>query len=152
MLKERDVWTSLKKSAQLPFAVRVESPTSPGIPDVFFSLGGVTGWMELKFVRTAKPLVRSTLRPLQFRWAKEASAAGVFTTVLLFWRDQAILLAGADVEALVEADAETVQRNALWVGGTDPQTRWAGIQEKLEQHGRQFQTLCVANSRAPIRR
>ncbi len=145
MLKERDIWTSLKRSAQLRFAVRIESPTSPGVPDVFFSTGRVAGWMELKHVRNArKPLAARTLRPLQSRWAAEASAAGVFTTVLLFWRDRAILIAGADVATLVDAPAEAVLARAIWVGGNTAKTRWNGIQEKLEQHGQRPQTVRVA--------
>lgn len=144
MLKERDVWTSLKRSARLGFAVRIESPTSPGVPDVFFSTGGVAGWMELKCVRSKKPLAARTLRPLQLRWAAEASAAGVFTTVLLFWRDRAILITGADVATLVDAPAAAVLARAIWVGGDTAKTRWNGIQEKLEQHGQRPQTVRMA--------
>lgn len=147
-MKERDVWASLKKSGALPFAVRVESPTSPGIPDVFFSTGAITGWIELKHVRSGKPLAAATLRPLQSRWAAEASAAGVYTTVLLFWRDRAILIAGEDVATLVDAPAEAVLARAIWVGGNTAKTRWNGIQEKLEQHGRHLQTIRMANRSA----
>jgi hypothetical protein len=153
-MKEKDLWASLKKSGELPFAIRIESPASPGVPDVYFALGnGVTGWIELKVVPEShkKPLVMGTgagqLRPLQVLWARQASDTNIFTTVLLFWKKQSILLSGQDVEVLLSATIGEVLAKALWIGSTNPRQRWIGLQEKLDKHGRK-ETIQMATGSA----
>lgn len=143
-MKESALWSSLKASEQLPFHVRIESPASPGVPDVYFSLGtGVTGWIELKVVPDThrKPLTSGTgtgqLRPLQVLWARQASEKNIFTFVLLYHKKRAILLSGRDVELLVGATEDQVLAKALWIGSTNARERWDGLQEKLEKHGRE---------------
>ena len=130
--------------SELPFHVRIESPASPGVPDVYWALGnGVNGWMELKVVPDTHraPLRAGTstgeLRPLQVLWAKNATEKNIFTTVLLFHKNRAILVAGGDVERLLGATLDTVLEAALWVGEPTPRNRWHGLQEKLDKHGKQ---------------
>jgi hypothetical protein len=142
-MKESAFWGSLKASGVLPFAVRIESPASPGVPDLYFALGnGVTGWIELKVVPDShrSPLTQGTgtgqLRPLQVLWAAQASEKNIFTGVLLFYRKTAILVAGRDVQRLLGAPPAKVVAEALWVGGDTPRTRWTNLLEKLDQHGR----------------
>jgi hypothetical protein len=143
-MKESALWSSLKDSGQLPFHVRIESPASPGVPDVYFSLNnGISGWLELKVVPDThkKILTQGTgvgqLRPLQVLWARQASDKNIFTNVLLFVQKRAILLSGRDVSALLGAPIDQVLAKALWVGSTSPRERWNGLQEKLDQHGRE---------------
>lgn len=143
-MKESALWNSLKDSGELPFYVRIESPASPGVPDVYFSLNnGVTGWLELKVVPDThrKILTQGTgvgqLRPLQVLWARQASDKNIFTNVLLFVQKRAILLSGRDVSALLGAPIDQVLAKALWVGSTSPRERWQGLQEKLDKHGRE---------------
>lgn len=143
-MKESALWNSLKDSGQLPFHVRIESPASPGVPDVYFSLNnGVTGWIELKVVPDThkKILTQGTgvgqLRPLQVLWAKQASEKNIFTNVLLFAQKRAILLSGRDVSSLLNEPLDQVLAKALWVGSTNPRERWNGLQEKLDKHGRE---------------
>jgi hypothetical protein len=143
-MKESAFWNSLKDSGELPFYVRIESPASPGVPDVYFSLNnGVTGWLELKVVPDThkKILTQGTgvgqLRPLQVLWARQASDKNIFTNVLLFVQKRAILLSGRDVSALLGAPIDQVLAKALWVGSTSPRERWQGLQEKLDKHGRE---------------
>jgi hypothetical protein len=143
-MKESALWSSLKDSGELPFYVRIESPASPGVPDVYFSLNnGVTGWLELKVVPDThkKILTQGTgvgqLRPLQVLWARQASDKNIFTNVLLFVQKRAILLSGRDVSALLGAPIDQVLAKALWVGSTSPRERWQGLQEKLDKHGRE---------------
>ena len=143
-MKESALWSSLKDSGELPFYVRIESPASPGVPDVYFSLNnGVTGWLELKVVPDThkKILTQGTgvgqLRPLQVLWARQASDKNIFTNVLLFVQKRAILLSGRDVSALLGAPIDQVLARALWVGSTSPRERWQGLQEKLDKHGRE---------------
>ena len=135
-MKESALWNRLKDSGELPFYVRIESPASPGVPDVYFSLNnGVTGWLELKVVPDThrKILTQGTgvgqLRPLQVLWARQASDKNIFTNVLLFVQKRAILLSGRDVSALLGAPIDQVLAKALW--------RWQGLQEKLDKHGRE---------------
>lgn len=143
-MRESSVWASLKDSGQLPFAVRIESPASPGVPDVYFSTGVVTGWIELKSVPEShkKLITRGTgqgqLRPLQVLWARQASEKNIFTTVLLFAEKRGILIAGEDVEDLLSAPSEQVLSKALWVGNTTPSKRWDGLKEKLDKHGKEI--------------
>jgi hypothetical protein len=143
-MKESALWSSLKDSGELPFYVRIESPASPGVPDVYFSLNnGVTGWLELKVVPDThkKILTQGTgvgqLRPLQVLWARQASDKNIFTNVLLFVQKRAILLSGRDVSALLGAPIDQVLAKALWAGSTSPRERWQGLQEKLDKHGRE---------------
>jgi hypothetical protein len=143
-MKESALWNSLKDSGELPFYVRIESPASPGVPDVYFSLNnGVTGWLELKVVPDThkKILTQGTgvgqLRPLQVLWARQASEKNIFTNVLLFVQKRAILLSGRDVFPLLGAPIDQVLARALWVGSTSPRERWQGLQEKLDKHGRE---------------
>jgi hypothetical protein len=152
-MKESAFWNSLKDSGELPFAVRVESPASPGMPDVYFATGsGITGWIELKVVPEThrKPLTAGTgagqLRPLQILWARQASEKNIFTCVLLFHKNRAILLSGRDVALLVGATEDQVLSKALWVGSTNARARWQGLQEKLEQHGKQTIIRLAAQS------
>jgi len=142
-MKESAFWGSLKGAGVLPFAVRIESPASPGVPDLYFALGnGVTGWIELKVVPDERRalLTQGTghgqLRPLQVLWAAQASEQNIFTTVLLFYRKQAILVAGRDVQRLLGEPSDKVLSEALWVGGNTPKTRWTNLLEKLDQHGK----------------
>jgi hypothetical protein len=154
-MKEKDVWASLKSSNQLPFAVRIESPASPGVPDVYFALGnGVTGWMELKLVPDShkKLLTLGTgagqLRPLQVLWARQASEKNIFTTVLLFAEKRGILLSGQDVEVLLSATLDEVLAKALWVGSTSPRQRWIGLYEKLDKHGKETIQMATRSTRS----
>ena len=143
-MKESALWNSLKDSGQLPFSLRIQSPASPGVPDVYFSLNnGVTGWIELKVVPDThkKILTQGTgvgqLRPLQVLWARQASEKNIFTNVLLYAQKRAILLSGRDVFPLLGAPIDQVLAKALWVGSTSPRERWQGLQEKLDKHGRE---------------
>lgn len=152
-MKESALWASLKGAEALPFAVRVESPGSPGMPDVYFSLGnGVTGWIELKVVPDERrsPITQGTghgqLRPLQVLWAQQASAQNIFTNVLLYHQKRAILVAGRDVKSLCGEPLDSVLARALWVGSPSPRDRWTNLQEKLDQHGKST-LICMAATR-----
>jgi hypothetical protein len=152
-MKESAFWASLKGAGVLPFAVRVESPGSPGMPDVYFSLGnGVTGWIELKVVPDERraPIAQGTghgqLRPLQVLWAQQASAQNIFTNVLLFHRDRAILVAGRDVKPLLGEPLDSVLDRALWVGSPTPRNRWTNLLEQLDKHGKST-LICMATTR-----
>ena len=141
-MRESSLWSSLKSSKQLDFAVRIESSTSPGIPDVYFATGtGITGWIELKVVPDTrrKLLVQGTghgqLRPLQVLWAKQATEKNIFSCVLLSYRKQEILVSCRDISRLLDADAKEVMSAALWIGGVTPRLRWQGLKDKLEKHG-----------------
>ena len=153
-MRESSVWSSLKASGELPFAVRVESPVSPGMPDVYFALGnGITGWLELKVVPDTqrKPLVSGTgkgqLRPLQVLWARQASEKNIFTNVLLFHRNRGILVAGRDVQPLLDAPLDAVLAKAIWVGSENPRQRWINLLEKLDKHGKST-LICMATTGA----
>jgi len=142
-MKESALWGSLKKSGELPFAIRIESAVTPGLPDVYFSLtNGVTGWIELKEIPDTQKVILKTgtgkgqLRPLQVLWAKQATEQNIFTTVLLFYRKRAILLSGRDVERLIGAKSEDVLSAAIWTGQEAARQRWDGLREKLDKHGR----------------
>ena len=152
-MKESALWASLKGAAVLPFAVRVESPGSPGMPDVYFALGnGVTGWIELKVVPDERraPIAQGTghgqLRPLHVLWAQQASAQNIFTNLLLYHQNRAILVAGRDVKPLLGEPLDSVLDRALWVGNSTPRNRWTNLLEKLDQHG-QSTLICMAATR-----
>jgi hypothetical protein len=120
------------------------------MPDVYFALGnGVSGWMELKVVPDTKRALLSCgtgkgqLRPLQILWARQASAKNIFTTVLLFHQNRAILVAGRDVQSLLDAPLDSVLERALWVGSTAPRQRWTNLLEKLDKHGKSY-LICMA--------
>lgn len=144
-MRESALWSSLKSSGGLPFAVRVESPVTPGMPDVYFSLGdGVTGWIELKTIPDQQKKIltcgtgKGQLRPLQILWARQASEKNIFTNVLLFHRNRGILVAGRDVQSLLDAPLDAVLAKAIWVGSESPRQRWTNLLEKLDKHGKPY--------------
>ena len=80
-MRESSLWDWLR--ARLPQAghySRIESETSPGFPDIHYSLGGVTGTIELKDSKRPKatcPFGRSTgLRVSQLLWIADELASG----------------------------------------------------------------------------
>lgn len=90
---------------------RVEPPPSPGIPDVHFCIGGVSGWIELKCL-TMKygPYLRSKLRrnptklrPSQKRWLKKYVKAGGRAFVIAKLSKSFLIIRAADALA-VELD------------------------------------------------
>lgn len=58
---------------------RIESPITPGLPDVYFNTGGFRGWLELKVARRAKaktPFRTYGLRDSQIKWIKAEIGMG----------------------------------------------------------------------------
>ena len=86
---ERALWGTMRRTLA-PFGrlVRVESPITPGIPDVYYCLRGVSGWVELKEhdawpVRPGTPLRLRHLRLDQVVWLEGERAAGGSAFMLL---------------------------------------------------------------------
>lgn len=74
------LWATVKRALD-PYGVlvRIESPMTGGIPDVAYCLGGVAGWIELKYLsawplRATSPIVLPKLTSAQVefinRWEK----------------------------------------------------------------------------------
>lgn len=73
-MSEAALWNWVKKYLPPGRYSRIESSTSPGIPDVSYTIQGARGWIELKDARkpTAKyPFKSGGLRPEQLNWFRE---------------------------------------------------------------------------------
>ena len=76
---ESGLWNWVRKYLPPGRYSRIESPTSPGIPDVGYTTGGIRGWIELKDAKKAtakQPFKRGGLRPEQINWFREEIEAG----------------------------------------------------------------------------
>ena len=69
---ERELWKRVKTNLADAHWVRVESPGTPGVPDLNGCLRGVEIWVELKVVRGRKV----ALRPAQVAWMVSRGRAG----------------------------------------------------------------------------
>ena len=69
---ERDFWKLIKRNTPKVHWTRVESPGSPGVPDVNGCRDGVEAWLELTILRGRKV----ELRPAQVAWLISRSRAG----------------------------------------------------------------------------
>lgn len=87
------------RRALAPFGrlIRIESPITPGIPDVYYRLRGVGGWVELKEhdgwpARPGTALRLPHLRLEQVIWLEAERAAGGMAFLLLqIGRDYVLL-------------------------------------------------------------
>lgn len=100
MPAESNLWKALKAHLRDAHASRLESPTSPGIPDVYIMAGGRGAWVELK-IRRGK---RIEVRDSQVAWHLAHAAAGGRSYFLV--RDAAgknlWLYAGSDALTLAQ--------------------------------------------------
>lgn len=56
------------------FLQRFEDKLTPGIPDLFYTINGQSGWIELKFSHRDPPSnPRDMLRFAQYNWLRECS-------------------------------------------------------------------------------
>lgn len=72
MPAESNLWKALKAHLRDAHASRIESPTSPGIPDVYVMSHGRGAWLELKIRRGRRLKVRDS----QVAWHLAHAAAG----------------------------------------------------------------------------
>lgn len=76
---EKVLWNLVRKHLPSGRYSRIESNTSPGIPDVSYTINGHRGWIELKDAgdTNAKlPFKRKGLRPDQINWFRDEIKAG----------------------------------------------------------------------------
>jgi hypothetical protein len=149
-MTERQLWYALRSSSVFDWAMRIESPSTPGCPDVFYSIDGKTGWIELKSVQKpqgvrARPLL-SRMQPSQYAWHATAAQHGVRAFILLMLADRALLLAGSRVAYWANCTAPELLQQALWIGGTTPSTRFEGLRMKLRDTDGAFP---MATTRTP---
>lgn len=75
---ESRLWNWVRKYLPPGRYSRIESNTSPGIPDVSYTIDGFRGWVELKDAQRAtakQPFKRGGLRPDQINWFRDEIAA-----------------------------------------------------------------------------
>jgi len=134
-MTERALWHSLRAADVFDFAMRVESPSTPGCPDVYYNIEGSSGWLELKSISgspgpRAHPLAYR-IQPNQVMWHTRAAAQGVRAFFLVLIDKNAVLLPGAYVKVLLTASVSDIFRHAIWRGGSDRRTRFAGLRHIL---------------------
>lgn len=76
-------------------ATRIESPCSPGFPDVHFNYRGVSGTLELKFLRKKKlPFGDDGLNKFQIAWHREAEDHKAHSLIIAEVNDQIYVIPG----------------------------------------------------------
>lgn len=128
MNREATFWDYLRKL--LPPDIhydRIESDTSPGHPDIRYTLDGVTGTIELKSTKrpTAKyPFSgKDGLRKSQIRWIEREMRAGGFVLLALRCGNINYLLeAGVYYDELDKMALKDISRvsDFSWVSGKTP--------------------------------
>lgn len=115
---ESDFWRLLKTNLKREFLMtRVESVSSPGVPDVYWTSlrdEGVSGWIELKIVRGN--VVK--LRPEQVLWILRHSQLNVNAKIMARKNDTIYLWEGKDVSIVAEqglrSDASVLTFEKPW--------------------------------------
>ena len=68
---------------------KIEAPTATGIPDLFYAMKGLNGFMELKVVRgkikKIERVKKIQIRPSQVAWIKRNTALGVNVHLVFKW-------------------------------------------------------------------
>jgi hypothetical protein len=96
--KEADLWQTLKLAMTRYLRMqRVESPTTPGLPDVYYRRGSACGWIELKRLlewpaRPATPVHVPSLTGKQVGWLRAETKAGGAAHMLIQIADDYLLL------------------------------------------------------------
>lgn len=88
-MAESQLWGWVKQYLPPGHYSRIESSTSPGIPDVAYTVEGSRGWIELKDAKSAKatrPFRRGGLRPDQMVWFREEIRASGVTGLFILAR------------------------------------------------------------------
>jgi len=131
---EAVLWGWLRDRLPSGHYSRVESETSPGIPDVNFCVRGVEGWVELK--STAKtsghPFRRrgdkgKGLRAAQIRWITGRVKEGGRVWILASVGQTLVLVHGRYADAFNDWSVEELIQHATWSS-----SRRAAVMSKLE--------------------
>jgi hypothetical protein len=136
-MNESGFWKWLSKNGRLPSGhyVRIESPSSPGVPDVNFSLDDKTshGWIELKIGAPGTypfKRIRHGLRPAQAIFIKERVHRGTVVLVIAYIAPAVAVyrLKTSQVDTFNSLDRDALQQLAvLWV----PRRSFRGIDPDL---------------------
>lgn len=84
-MSEAALWRYVRDKLLPPgiHATRIESPCSPGFPDVHFNFRGSTGTLELKFLRKKKlPFGDDGLNREQIAWHRNAIDNGAHALIV----------------------------------------------------------------------
>lgn len=128
MKAEASLWDHLR--GLLPPDIhysRIESETSPGFPDIYYTLEGVTGTIELKSVDRPKAKYPFSegygLRKSQYDWIEAEESAGGFVLLCLEIKPYVFVLqASLCYDELHRMTSEDIRRVAeiAWKRGFNP--------------------------------
>ena len=124
-MSERGMWNSLRPILKPLDPVRIESPITPGNPDVNYTLG----WIELKYMPRwpikGGPLRVDHYTPEQRKWALRRKKAGGRVYLLLkVGRDEWLLFDGAVAAQIIgKYDREQLYHATLARWERKPRTR-----------------------------
>lgn len=91
---EKALWNLLRRHLPPGRYSRIESNTSPGIPDVAYTIKGIRGWIELKDAGENKskiPFKRKGLRPDQINWFRDEIEAGGASKLFILARSNEVI-------------------------------------------------------------
>jgi hypothetical protein len=95
MPTEDDVWRDLRGGLPPGHYTRIESPISPGVPDVNFCVNGpVEGWVELKYTERL-PLEHPVL-PTQKIWIRQHLERGGHVLIAVAIKRELFIVAGSE--------------------------------------------------------
>lgn len=85
---ESEFWSKRVRTSFPGHIERIESLSSLGVPDTYFTLGGVSGWIELKVLRRQAPVKHDELldwgiRQDQAKWHWRWTRAGGISLILV---------------------------------------------------------------------
>ena len=117
MAAEARLWQWLRERLQSGHFTRVESETSPGVPDVNYCVQGSEGWIELKAAKraTGKPFKKRGLRPEQIRWIMTHLAHGGTVWIIASIGSSVYAFSGSLAHRFNDSSVEDLMHEARWV-------------------------------------
>lgn len=119
-MSEESLWKWLKK--RLPddgHYTRIESDCSPGFPDVFYTLFGTSGTLELKFSKkpNAKYPLRGEIRKSQVTWHRSNLEVEGLGFVIAEVGDCVFVIHHEYLESMSQMDLTALTRASLFIMG-----------------------------------
>ena len=102
---EKLLWKQIRVKLPNYFLQRIETQIERGIPDLFYCVGGVSGWIEGKYIQTPKrdnTKLKLKLSVEQIAWHKAYIHYGGLVYILVKKDKEIYLFHGKDGETLAK--------------------------------------------------
>lgn len=116
-MREARLWQWLRKRLPEGHFTRIESESSPGVPDVNYCVRGSEGWIELKAskpMRSGHPFRRKGLRPEQLRWIEKHLHHDGVIWIIASVGSQVYTIPGTQADEFNEMSVADLENASWW--------------------------------------